>query len=84
MFVAQPKDFEDPLHVDHVYKLKKALYGLEQAPRTWYERLIEYVLKGGYTRGGADRTLFICKIQKEVIVVQIYVDDIVFESTSQH
>ena len=49
VFVAQPKGFEDPLRTDHVYKLKKALYGVKQAPRAWYERLIEYLLEGGYT-----------------------------------
>ena len=49
VFVAQPKGFEDPHHLDHVYKLKKALYGLKQASRPWYERLMEYLLKGGYT-----------------------------------
>ena len=59
VFVAQPKGFEDPLHPNHVYKLKKALYGLKQAPRAWYERLTKYLLKGGYTRGGVDRTIFI-------------------------
>ena len=82
VFVSQSKGFEDPLHPNHVYKLKKALDGLKQASQAWYERLIEYVLKRGYTRGGANRTLFIRKSQNEVIV-QIYVDDIVFCSTSQ-
>ena len=56
VFVAQPKGFEDPLHPNHVYKLKKkkALYGLKQAPRAWYERLTEYPLKGGYTPWGGE------------------------------
>ena len=57
VFVVQPKGFEDPLNPDHVYKLKKALYGLKQALRAWYERLTEYLLKGGYDRGGAYYTL---------------------------
>ena len=59
VFVAQPKGFEDPLHPNHIYRLKKALYGLKQALRAWYKKLIEYLLKGGYTRGGANRTFFI-------------------------
>ena len=59
VFIAQPKGFEDPLHLDHVYKLKKTLYGLKQAPRAWYERLTKYLLKRGYTREGEDHTLFI-------------------------
>ena len=83
MFVTQPKGFDDPLHPDHVYKLKKTIYDLKQALRAWYERLTKYLLKGGYNRGGAYRTLFIRRSPREVIVVQIYVDDIVFGSTSQ-
>ena len=59
VFVAQPKGFEDPTHPEHVYKLKKALYGLKQALRSWYEKLSNYLFKKGYSRGGADRTLFI-------------------------
>ena len=70
VFIAQPKGFEDPLHPNHVYKLKKALYGLKQALRAWYERLMEYLLKGGYARRGADRILLIRKSQKEVIVIK--------------
>ena len=70
VFVAQPKGFEDPLHPNHVYKLKKALYGLKQALRAWYERLMEYLLKGGYAQEGADRILLIRKSQKEVIVIK--------------
>ena len=57
--VTQPKGFEDPLHLDHVYRLKKALYGIKQAPRAWFKRLTEYLLKKGYTRGGAGHTHFI-------------------------
>ena len=72
VFVAQPKGFEDPLHPDHVYRLKnKALYRLKQALRDWYERHTEYLLKGGHMRGEADRTLFIRRGQREVIVIQI-------------
>ena len=54
VFVAQPKGFVDPLHPNHVYKLKKDLYGLKQAHRAWYERLTKYLLKGGYAREGSD------------------------------
>ena len=82
VFVAQLKGFEDPCHPNHVYKLKRALYGLKQALRAWYEILTKYLLKRGYTQRGVDRTLFICKSQKDVIVIQIYLDDIVFKSTS--
>ena len=82
VYVAQPKGFEDPHHPDHVYKLKKALYGLKQAPRAWYERLATYLLTKGYRRGGEDKTLFIRNEQKNIIIVQVYVDDIVFGSVS--
>ena len=84
VYVAQPKDFEDPQHPDYVYRLKKALYGLKQASRAWYERLTEFLLNRGYSQGGADKTLFIKKVKFDIIIAQIYVDDIVFGSVSQH
>ncbi|CAM8943765.1 unnamed protein product [Rhodiola kirilowii] len=61
VYVAQPKGFEDPLYPDHVYKLKKALYGLKQAPRAWYERLTQFLMSMGYTRGGIDKMMFVKK-----------------------
>ena len=62
--------------------LKKALYGLKQAPRAWYDRLIEYLVSHGFTRGQADQTLFFIKKENgELIVAQVYVDDIIFGST---
>ncbi|CAM8997117.1 unnamed protein product [Rhodiola kirilowii] len=83
VYVAQPKGFKDPHYPDHVYKLKKALYGLKQAPRAWYERLTQFLMSMGYTRGGIDKTMFVKKDNKHFIIVQIYVDDIVFGSNSQ-
>ena len=80
-FVEQPKGFEDPHFPAHVYRLDKALYGLKQAPRAWYERLTEFLISHGYRRGNVDKTLFIKNIKSDVIVAQIYVDDIVFGST---
>ena len=74
------KDGEKP---DHVYKLKKALYGLKQAPRAWYERLMDFLLSKGFMMGKVDTTLFIKKIGKDLFVLQIYVDDIIFGSTNQ-
>jgi hypothetical protein len=78
VYVEQPKGFQDPHHPHHVYKLKKALYGLKQAPRAWYERLTTYLLAKGFTRGQADRTLFIRKQGTHKLIAQIYVDDIIF------
>ncbi|CAM8947776.1 unnamed protein product [Rhodiola kirilowii] len=83
VYVAQPKGFEDPHYPDRVYKLKKALYGLKQAPRAWYERLTQFLISMGYTRGGIDKTMFVRKDNKHFIIAQIYVDDIVFGSNSQ-
>jgi hypothetical protein len=59
VYAEQQKGFQDPHHPNHVYKLKKALYVLKQALRAWYERLTTYLLAKGFTRGQADRTLFI-------------------------
>jgi hypothetical protein len=64
-----------------VYKLKKALYGLKQAPRAWYERLTTYLLAKGFTRGQADRILFIRQQGTHKLIAQIYVDDIIFGAT---
>ena len=59
VYVFQPKGFIDPHFSDHVLYLKKALYGLKQAPRAWYDRLTQYLVSHGFTRGKADQTLFI-------------------------
>lgn len=77
----QPKGYMDPHYPQHVYKLKKALYGLKQAPRAWYERLTIYLLEKGFTRGHADWTLFIRNQRDHKLIAQIYVDDIIFETT---
>jgi hypothetical protein len=81
VYVEQPKGFQDPHHPHHVYKLKKALYGLKQAPWAWYERLTTYLLAKGFTRGQADRTLFIRQQGTHKLIAQIYVDDIIFWAT---
>jgi len=62
---------------NHVFKLKNALYGLKQAPRQWYKRLRNFLLSKGYDRGVVDKTLFIRKHLSDVILVQVYVDDII-------
>ncbi|XP_014490299.1 uncharacterized protein LOC106753033 [Vigna radiata var. radiata] len=82
VYVEQPPGFEDFEYPSHVYKLKKALYGLKQAPRSWYERLSEFLVKKGYSRGKIDSTLFIKSSNKDKLYVQIYVDDIIFGSTN--
>ena len=79
--ISQPKGFIDPHFLDHVLYLKKALYGLKQAPRAWYDRLTQYLVSRGFTRGKADQTLFIKREDGELIVAQVFVDDIIFGST---
>ena len=78
----QPVGFKDPFNPDHVYRLRKALYDLKQAPRAWYERLSSHLLLKGYTRGTIDKTLFVKRVNHDLMVAQVYVDDIVFGSTS--
>nr|GEV36606.1 ribonuclease H-like domain, reverse transcriptase, RNA-dependent DNA polymerase [Tanacetum cinerariifolium] len=70
VYVTQPKGFEDPDHPKKVYKVVKALYGLHQAPRAWYGRLSTFLLKHVYRRGTIDKTLFIKKDSKDIMLVQ--------------
>nr|GEY95131.1 putative ribonuclease H-like domain-containing protein [Tanacetum cinerariifolium] len=72
VYVCQPSGFEDPDHHDKVYKVVKALYGLHQAPRAWYETLATYLLKNGFHRGQIDQTLFIKKQKRDILLMQIY------------
>nr|GEV77339.1 retrovirus-related Pol polyprotein from transposon TNT 1-94 [Tanacetum cinerariifolium] len=81
VYVSQPEGFVDPDHPTHVYRLKKALYGLKQAPRAWYDTLTRFVLDNKFSKGVVDPTLFTRKIGKHILLVQIYVDDIIFAST---
>ncbi|GJR59359.1 retrovirus-related pol polyprotein from transposon TNT 1-94 [Tanacetum coccineum] len=83
VYVAQPLGFIDFKKPDHVYKLKKALYGLKQAPKAWYDRLKAFLIKHEYKMGMVDNTLFTKKKSSNLIIVQIYVDDIIFGLTCQ-
>ncbi|GJW03505.1 ribonuclease H-like domain-containing protein [Tanacetum coccineum] len=82
-YVCQPPGFEDPNYPDKVYKVVKALYGLHQAPRAWYGTLAKYLLDNGFQRGKIDQTLFIKKQKGDILLVQVYVDDIIFGSTNK-
>ncbi|GJV64213.1 putative ribonuclease H-like domain-containing protein [Tanacetum coccineum] len=84
VYVSQPLGFIDPKYPKKVYKVVKALYGLHQAPRAWYATLSTFLLKNGYRRGTIDKTLFIKKDKHDIILVQVYVDDIIFGSTPHH
>nr|GEV34509.1 copia protein [Tanacetum cinerariifolium] len=83
VYVAQPSGFIDFKKLDHVYKLKKALYGLKQEPKAWYDRFKVFLIKHEYKMGMVDNTLFIKKKSSNLIIVQIYVDDIIFGLTCQ-
>ncbi|GJY03509.1 putative ribonuclease H-like domain-containing protein [Tanacetum coccineum] len=83
VYVCQPLGFEDPEFPDRVYKVEKALYGLHQAPRAWYETLSTYLLENRFHRGTIDKTLFIKKVKSDILLVQVYVDDIIFRSTKK-
>nr|GFC70112.1 retrovirus-related Pol polyprotein from transposon TNT 1-94 [Tanacetum cinerariifolium] len=82
VYVNQPAGFVDPYHPDKVYRLKKALYGLKQAPRAWYDELSNFLVSKGFSKGSIDPTLFITKHRGDILLVQIYVDDIIFGSTN--
>ncbi|GJV71940.1 putative ribonuclease H-like domain-containing protein [Tanacetum coccineum] len=83
VYVTQPPGFKDPDHPDKVYKVVKALYGLHQAPKAWYETLANYLLGNEFKRGKIDQTLFIKKQKGDILLVQVYVDDIIFGSTNK-
>ncbi|GJY40128.1 retrovirus-related pol polyprotein from transposon TNT 1-94 [Tanacetum coccineum] len=82
VYVKQPPGFESSEFLDYVCKLDKALYGLKQAPRAWYETLSTLLIQNKFARGRIDNTLFIYKSKRDVLLVQVYVDDIIFGSTS--
>nr|GEX04217.1 hypothetical protein [Tanacetum cinerariifolium] len=83
VYVCQPPGFEDPNFPDKVYKVEKALYGLHQALRAWYETLSTYLLDNGFHRGQINKTLFIKRHKDDILLVQVYVDDIIFGSTKK-
>ncbi|GJX48282.1 putative ribonuclease H-like domain-containing protein [Tanacetum coccineum] len=83
VYVCQPPRFKDPEFPNRVYNVEKALYGLHQALRAWYETLSTYLLDNGFQRGKIDKTLFIKRVKGDILLVQVYVDDIIFGSTKK-
>ncbi|GJZ65166.1 retrovirus-related pol polyprotein from transposon TNT 1-94 [Tanacetum coccineum] len=81
VYVTQPEGFVDQDKPNQVYRLKKALYGLKQAPRVWYDMLSSFLLSEEFSKGVFDPTLFTRKASRDILLVQIYVDDIIFAST---
>nr|GEY32495.1 hypothetical protein [Tanacetum cinerariifolium] len=82
VYVSQPDGFVDPDNPNHMYKLKKALYGLKQAPHAWYDMLSSFLISQDFSKGSVDPTLFICRNGNELLLVQIYVDDIIFDAST--
>nr|GEW12302.1 uncharacterized mitochondrial protein AtMg00810-like [Tanacetum cinerariifolium] len=82
VYVSQPDGFVDQENPNHVYKLKKALYGLKQAPRAWYDILSLYLISQDFSIGSVDSTLFIRRNGNDLLLVQIYVDDIIFAAST--
>jgi hypothetical protein len=84
VYVRHPLSFESPKYLDRVYKLSKALYELKQASRAWYARLKTFLLEHGYVMGSVDKTLFTLNHDTDFLLVQIYVDDIIFGGSSHN
>nr|GEY53502.1 retrovirus-related Pol polyprotein from transposon TNT 1-94 [Tanacetum cinerariifolium] len=82
VYVSQPDGFMDPDNPNHVYKQKKALYGLKQAPRAWYDMLSSFLISQDFSKGSVDLTLFIRRNGNDLLLVQIYVDDIIFAAST--
>ncbi|GJZ06265.1 retrovirus-related pol polyprotein from transposon TNT 1-94 [Tanacetum coccineum] len=82
VYVSQPGGFVDLDFPNHVYRLKKALYGLKQAPRAWYDKLSSFLIKHHFTKRIVDLTLFTRRHGGDMLLVQVYVDDIIFSSTN--
>nr|GEX42897.1 copia protein [Tanacetum cinerariifolium] len=81
VYVCQPEGFINADHLSYVFKLKKALYGLNQAPRAWYDELSTFLLQNHFFKGTINPTLFIRRFDDDILVVLVYVDDIIFGST---
>nr|GEZ87444.1 retrovirus-related Pol polyprotein from transposon TNT 1-94 [Tanacetum cinerariifolium] len=82
VYFSQPDGFVDQDNPNHVYKLKKALYGLKQAPRAWYDMLSSFLISQDFSKGSVDPTLFIRRNGNDLLLVQIYVDDIFFAAST--
>jgi hypothetical protein len=83
VYVEQSSGFEDEEYPNYVYKLYKMLYGLKQAAKAWYECLSDFLIDNDFRIDKADSTFFIRKVDKDLLVCQIYVDDIIFRSTNK-
>lgn len=81
--VSQPSGFENHENPDYVFKLKQTLYGIKQSLRACYERLSRFLIKQGFNRDKVDIILFIRSKVKYILLIQIYIDDIIFGFTNK-
>jgi hypothetical protein len=82
VYVRQPPGFVSEKYPHRVYKLRKVLYGLKQTPRAWYGKLRGFLFEQGFEMGKVDQTFFLLRQGKDILIVQVYVDDIVFCGSS--
>ena len=80
VYIEQPEGFQLSENEDYVCRLKRALYGLKQAPRAWYSRLDRYLLQQNFKRASADSNLYIKQDNDSILIIEVYVDDIIFGS----
>jgi hypothetical protein len=80
VYIEQPEGFQLSKNADYVCELKKTLYSLKQAPRAWYSRLDKYLQQAGFRKGSADKNLYIKVSQGNILLIEVYVDDIIFGS----
>jgi hypothetical protein len=78
VYFEQPEGFQLSENTNYLCKLKKALYGLKQALRAWYSRLDKYLQQAGFRKGSADNNLYIKVSQGNILLIEVYVDDIIF------
>ena len=78
VYIEQPEGFPLTVEKDRVCRLKKSLYGLKQEPRTWYARLNKYLEKLGFSKGTADRNLYLKEIGNGLLIIIVFVDNIIF------
>ena len=80
VYIEQPEGFQLSENEDYVCRFKRDLYGLKQAPRPWYSRLDRYLLQQNFKRGSADSNLYIKQDNDNILIIEVYVDDIIFGS----
>eukprot|EP01018_Ginkgo_biloba_P012572 Gb_02021 [translate_table: standard] len=84
IYVEQPQGFEITGKENKVYKLKKALYGLNQAPRAWHSRIDTYFQQKGFMKSSFDPNLYIKVIGSDILIISLYVDDLIYTRNNHH